>query len=240
MNENLIKLIKNPWTTRAAIGITAFGSGVIVGYFLGRRRDFEFDPESEQLELNFEIKESFTEQMNTNGITPVVIDQEAYAAIIEQHQAVVVEIIPEAEPDPGPDVVTTSIFAGDDEDWDYEQEVRNRGNMAPFVLHKDEFYAEELGYTQTTLTYYEGDDIMVDQEEAPVYNYHLVTGPLRFGHGSGGDPNVFYVRNHKNKAEYEIIHDSGMYSREVLGLEIDPNERVKDIQHSGLRRFRPE
>lgn len=140
-------------------------------------------------------------------------------------------------------VVTESVFAGDDDDWNFELEMMQRSATEPYILHKDEFYAEEKGYTQTTLTYYDGDQIMADQEDAPIYNHEKVTGPLRFGHGSG-DKNVVYVRNDRLKAEYEILYDSGLFSVEVLGLDIPNNQRVRDnprdrdLRHSNYRKFR--
>lgn len=144
---------------------------------------------------------------------------------------------PEEEP-----TVTASVFS-DDDDWDHDEEVRKRTTTEPYILHKDEFWAEEKNYTQTTLTYYDGDQILVDQDEAPIYNHDRVTGPLKFGHGSG-DKNVVYIRNDKLKAEYEILFDSGLYTVEVLGLDIPDNARVRDrprdreIRHSSYRKFR--
>lgn len=127
--------------------------------------------------------------------------------------------------------IARSIFAGTDSEWDYEKELQTRTSSEPYVLHKDEFYANELDYVQVTLTYYNGDDILVDEDDTPVYNYHQVVGQTKFGHGSG-DPNVVYVRNDKRKAEYEILFDPGMYSKEVLGLDIERNTRANDLRHS--------
>lgn len=114
------------------------------------------------------------------------------------------------------EVVNVFASSGDD-DWDYEEELKNRTTEAPYVIHKDEFWAEESGYDQTTLTYFAGDDILVDDRETPIYDYKSVIGELKFGHGSG-DPNVFHVRNDRHRAEYEVLRDRGHYSIEVLGL----------------------
>lgn len=128
--------------------------------------------------------------------------------------------------------IAHSIFAGTTTEWDYDEELKKRTNAIPYVLHKDEFYGEEKrdeGYSQTTLTYYAGDDIMCNEDDTPMYNYSSIVGELKFGHGSD-DPKVFYVRNCRRKAEYEIIHDPGIFSVEVLGLEIENNDRVKALQ----------
>lgn len=135
------------------------------------------------------------------------------------------------------EVVTHSIFAGNDDEWNYAVEIRKRNTKEPCVIHKDEFFTDEKGYAQSTLTYYSGDDILVDEDDTPIYNHADVTGPLLFGHGSG-DSNVVYIRNDKRKAEYEILRDPGLYSVEVLGLSIEKNDRVKELKHSKNMRFR--
>lgn len=129
-----------------------------------------------------------------------------------------------------PEVISQSIFANGSPGWNYEEELKQRHTERPYIIHKDEFYTEESGYTQTTLTYYAGDNIMVDQEDVPVFNYETVTGPLLFGHGSE-DPNVVYVRNDRRQAEYEILLDHGSYTIEVLGYEAE-EEQARDIRHS--------
>lgn len=144
--------------------------------------------------------------------------------------------------DPEDEPITQSVFSEYD-GWNLEEEMRRRSDTQPYILHKDEFWADEKNYTQTTLTYYDGDNILADEEEAPIYNHERVTGPLKFGHGSG-DKNVVYIRNDKLRAEYEILYDSGLFSVEVLGLDIPDNARVRDrprdrdLRHSNYRKFR--
>jgi hypothetical protein len=123
--------------------------------------------------------------------------------------------------------VVINIFKNDD-GWDYEQELNNRSNEEPYILHVDEYIGEEMGFKQETLTYYEGDDIMADITDTPVYNWPTVTGPLKWGHGSK-DQNVVYVRNEKLRKEYEILRHSGSFETEVIGLE------ETELQHSVLK-----
>ena len=131
-----------------------------------------------------------------------------------------------------------SIFNGEDDIWDQEFEEQHRSPTEPHVIHKDEFWREEMGYTQTTVTYYVGDDILVDQEDVPVYNYQETTGELKFGHGSG-DQNVVYIRNDRLKAEYEVIRDRGSYEVVILGLQAEEDLERSSLKHS-LTRFRPD
>lgn len=117
--------------------------------------------------------------------------------------------------------------------WDYDREVRNRSREIPFVLHKDEFDAEEDA-TQITVTYFEGDDVLVDEKDEVITKKDEAVGMdnlSQFGHGSG-DPNVVYVRNAHLGVDYEILRHKGHYAKEVLGLE------EESLEHSARPRRR--
>jgi hypothetical protein len=135
------------------------------------------------------------------------------------------------------DVVHSSVFAHDD-DWDYEQELAKRDPEQPYILHKDEFFEGEKGFPQITLTYYQGDDILVDDHENIVPNAKTVVGEMKFGHGSG-DRNVVYVRNEVLGAEYEVLLSQGEYTIEVLGLEAEAQYEKRDGKQEAPR-FRGE
>lgn len=139
--------------------------------------------------------------------------------------------------------VPSNVFAGDNDDWDYEAELARRDPSGPYIIHADEFHNDERGFSQSTLTWYAGDEILSDDEDPqqPIYNYSDVIGPLRFGHGSGGDPNVFHVRNEKTKSEFEILKDPGYFKVEVLGYEIEDAAQSQDLKHAqSPRRFQME
>jgi hypothetical protein len=147
---------------------------------------------------------------------------------------------PEEETTDVENVRKANAFATAGDNWDLLKELRGRTESAPYVLHKDEFYANEKGYSQHSLTYYAGDGIMAveDDDDRIVYNHDSVVGELKWGHGSG-DPLIVYVRNDKFRAEYEITHVDGLFSVEVGGMDIPDNERVRNLEHSGEpRRFR--
>lgn len=182
-----------------------------------------------------ELRERTRELLEKKGSVPVSevvvkepaiveIDGEPFEAEDDEHLKVIGspgEVTP----------VRRNAFAADTDEWNLEEEVQKRSNDRPYVIHKDEFFEAANEYTQETLTYYMGDNIMVDEDEKPVYNHEKITGPLLFGHGTNGDPKVVYVRNDQLKAEYEILQDPGLYSVEVLGLEIEHNQRVRDLRH---------
>lgn len=257
MNERIRSIVQNPLTIPIAVGVVSFGAGVGAGYILARRTGKEAElyeipqinvelteedlEKLQELEDDLdELEEDLEEILDLPSVKPedvdefvktaletfpktVEVDGEKFEAEDEEHLKVVgspAEVTP----------IRRNAFAGNDDDWNYPEEARNRTTEAPYILHKDEFYADEKDYSQLTLTYYAGDNIMVDDDESPIYNHERIVGPLRFGHGSG-DPKVFYVRNDRMKAEYEILEDQGLYSVEVLGLEIENNQRAKDLKH---------
>lgn len=115
--------------------------------------------------------------------------------------------------------------------WDYEVELQNRKGSTPYVIHVDEYMADEAGLDQSTLTYYRGDDILTDSHDVPIYNHAEVTGELKFGYGSN-DPNVCYIRNPRLKSEYEILLSHGSYEVEVLGLQFE-----EELEHSSKRQL---
>lgn len=195
-------------------GLVLVGAGIALAYFLKKRK-----------------------RTYVRVVPPVVVDEDWHLGDLE--------VVPDEEDPAGifieeklaDPVEVHRIFSDTQDEWDYQEEVSRRTDAAPYILHKDEFYANERDYTQSTLTYYAGDDILVDEQDAPIYNYKNILGELRFGHGSE-DQNTVYIRSIQLKAEYEVIRDEGKYSVEVLGLEIEENARETELKHSGDRKFR--
>lgn len=248
MNEKLVRFFNKPYVIPSSIGVVAFGAGLGLGYILGKRNRYEV--------LHTVPKATLTSRENEIGdIEEDVVLDSSESVIRSEAQARLVNIDRPFKVTVGEDFlaerlapppvtiseepVTRSIFAEETDDWNYDLEEKKRSTHQPYVLHKDEFFADEKDYTQSTFTYYAGDDILCDEDDSPIYNHNDITGPLLFGHGSS-DPNVVYIRNDKRKSEYEILFDQGLYSREVLGLEIEDNQRVKDLKHSRYQKFREE
>lgn len=136
------------------------------------------------------------------------------------------EILPHiAQPE---DTTTHNIFENSDPYWNQEAEMSNRSKEAPYVIHCEEYIADEMGYRQTTVTYYAGDDILVDESEVPVHNHTGLMGELPFGHGSN-DPNIVYIRNEAIHMEWEVLRDLDSYQNVVLGESMDPDELAHSL-----------
>ena len=129
-----------------------------------------------------------------------------------------------------------SVFLGDDNEWDYDVEVPLRTPDKPYIIHREEYYANEESNSQSSLTYYAGDDVLCDEQDVPVYDYRKIVGKLEFGKGSE-DISVVYVRNEKLQAEWEILLDHGYFTAEVLGEEIEHSYERRDLKH-GVHKFR--
>ena len=110
-------------------------------------------------------------------------------------------------------------------DWNYPEELQNRSEDHPYVIHQDEFKQGESGYDQTTYTWYAVDEIMVEEgSKDPLTDIDFSVGLEnlnRFGHGTD-DVDVVFVRNDKLELEYEICRLHSSYEEEVVGL--DGNE----------------
>lgn len=132
--------------------------------------------------------------------------------------------------EPVPEVIHRNIFedrdvfASDDPEtyFDPEEEEQRRLEHPdePYVVTLDEFNANEPEYTETSLTYYDGDEVLVDERDQPVPNEAEVVGEanlLRFGHGSR-DKNVVYICNNKLQLMIEVCRSDAKYAEEVLGF----------------------
>jgi hypothetical protein len=275
MNEQMNKFL-NDNKLPLSVGLVSFVAGVGTGLLIGHIRDRrnrrdkepwtdeipkpEFPKDPEELEAyiaerekKFGIVRTSPEKAPEEELVEVQDDElsdieEVGKTFLEQKLEENAET-EEIETTASGTTVIRRQFAsslGPDDDWNYDEELAKRSEDRPFIIHKDEFYENEHDYSQITLTYYSGDDILVDEDDSPIYSHNQVVGELKFGHGSG-DPNVVYVRNDKRRAEYEVLFDPGLYSVEVLGLSIEDNQRARRVRedrgglkHSGVPKFRTE
>jgi hypothetical protein len=92
---------------------------------------------------------------------------------------------------------------------------------APYVIGVDEYMSTEVGYDQVSLTYYEGDDVVVDITDT-IVTINRVEETIgrdnltRFGELSEDD-NVVYIRCEKFNMDFEVTRSMGKYSVEVQG-----------------------
>jgi hypothetical protein len=131
---------------------------------------------------------------------------------------------------------TRNVFL--DPSFDYDEEVKLRTPDKPYIITHDEYFAAEKEYDTQSLTYYEDDDTLVNENDKPVDDLDLVGEDhlARFGHGSK-DRKIVYVRNDKLGIDFEIVLAKGSYL-EALGLGPEPNELKHSNQRDARRAFR--
>lgn len=104
--------------------------------------------------------------------------------------------------------------------WNWDEEKANRNHRIPYVIHVDE--RGEADFDSLTYTYYEGDDVVVDEGNNIVTARDEIVGNHnlgRFGHGGTKDPNVVYIRNDHLALEIELVRDPGDFAEEVHGIQ---------------------
>lgn len=261
MGINIGQILNNKTAKYIGVGLIAFSGGTGFGYFIGRKKnnsesdsmtDKSDSEENGQLSLfehypilrsnvPTEWKDETFKIPNINIERPWVretldVEDEKMTTTktwgLDNPEEVVVE--------PENTEVYVNVFKSSDDQWDYEAELAVRNENAPYVIHRDEFVLEEMGYEQTTVTYYAGDDIMTDVNDVPIYNHASMIHPLKFGHGSG-DQNVVYIRNESLELEWEVLLHNGRYAVEVLGLEVERHYETTNLAHShSVLKFRDE
>ena len=225
-------MLQNKWSQIAAVAVVAFAGGSAGGYILGKKRGSvtvvpPMEPGTKQLTIFDEeaqpdpvIEKDHSSELNTEH--PPVIKYDEISVSAPETAAMIED-----------DRVTVNVFTNDDGDWDHEVELSQRQSEVPYILHVDEFVENDFDFTQETVTYYAGDDIMVDSHDVPMYGHAGIMGDLRFGHGSK-DPSIVYIRNEALQMEWEVMLHTGMYSVEILGQEAD-QEIEEEIRHSNRR-----
>lgn len=156
---------------------------------------------------------------------------------------------PEEEPYVIPEQVNRNIFEEEgaqempenaEELW--AKELAARLEDFPYLISSTEFYENEYGWRQISLTYYAGDRVLADDRDEHIPDIGRTVGQnnlARFGHWSG-DARLVFVRNHPLQTEFEIALSDGKYSVEVMGEDDTPvqnNVRTRVTNNSPRDRF---
>lgn len=120
------------------------------------------------------------------------------------------------------------------DEFDPEKEVRDPN--IPYVISREEYDENPNDNEQAMLTYFAGDDTLVDEDEHQIDDVKENIGEdalKRFGHGSY-DSSIVYVRNERRGVDYEVTRSNDTYIHAVFG--VDPDETDETIiRHSGRR-----
>lgn len=90
----------------------------------------------------------------------------------------------------------------------------------PFVISREDFDDTYSHFDKITITYYEDDDVLADEQDEVIPDIDAVVGYDslgRFGDMSDDD-NIVYVRNGRLGSDYEIVLAQESYTESVLGI----------------------
>lgn len=211
-------------------GVGYFVGGVCFGAAIGFFFGYRFNREKIRAEIFKESEEELDKIREVYRQKAVAAQEKrSVEEIIEERGYSKNEITSEDQVRPLPPPVP--IFSKPEsavshEGWNYPEEMQNRSPEHPYVVHQDEFFDPETGYSQVTYTYYALDDVLVGEDERPIPHADLIVGQdnLKFGHGSD-DENVVFIRNDKLELEMQVCRlPNGSYEQDVMGLEHSNDE----------------
>lgn len=123
--------------------------------------------------------------------------------------------------------IVKNVFTAEEyPDDKFEDTVVERGDI--YEIDFNSFNENIDEFEQLTLTYYEKDKVLTDENDEPVPHIANILGDVldnRFVEG-----NVIYVRNENTSADYEVIIEEGSFVEIVLGYsnaeEAHPNRHA--------------
>lgn len=263
--EDVVEVIEEAWvgeftrrellTQYGFVALIAAGVGGVGAYFLARRHmETKYE---EILASEIASAKAFYQNLNKDASPEETAEkltgkkEETYRSLEDAAEALRTyqggETDDPEEPEDEESVVVESsvnVFLQNQADpsFDYEAEVAHRSPDKPYVITQEEFFQNEENFSQVTITYYQGDAVLADENDEEIPYPDPVVGEKnldRFGHGSG-DPRVVYVQNDRLSAQYEILLSDGKFVHEVLGLQHSDGGSRGRQQRNELRRFRGE
>lgn len=239
-----VTVVKNNPALLVGVGVAGAAAGAAVAYFVTRKymtTKYESIIESEVAQAkefysalskkdDYETPEAAARKLGVEtGLAeaPAKAASDAIRALKNYQPS---NDISEEEPK----AVVNNIFVNSQpiEDYDFEAEANNRDYSRPYIISQEEFMENEPEHDQNTVTYYEGDDVLVDERDDVIEDTDGTVGDdnlTRFGHGSK-DNNIVYIRNEIRDVDFEVVRSRGKYAKEVLGFDDD------DLQQPTRRR----
>lgn len=115
----------------------------------------------------------------------------------------------------------------------------DRDPHRPYVITESEYRIDRPDQEKISITYYQGDDTLVDEKDAYIPDADGTVGleNLQFFGLASNDERILHIRNERVGADFEVALNDGQYSREVLGFGIE--ESMVRESKKGIKKMRP-
>lgn len=261
---DVVEVVRNSPVVLTVVGVLGLAAGATAGYLFARNRLREYyedlasqeiaearefyaglnkvtvegEPLSPQDILEQTSPEAVEAVRRYRGETPAESEEDVAPALDEEDEAAISRLEDKARKDRAEEreEKSTNVFV--DPTFDISEEVKHRTSEQAYVITHDEYFAGDLDYDTIQLTYFEGDDTLVGEDDKPVDDLTTINEDnlARFGHGSK-DKNIVYVRNEKLETDYEITLSTQSYL-EALGLGPEPKELRHGNRNAQMNRRR--
>lgn len=230
--------MSNPKVLYSAFTLAGAAVGAVGTYFIGLKQvekrlaleyEKQIEAEMDNLDNYYRMKHKAKEYSTPEKAVKALVEPEPEEEPVddrasrEEYEKKAAKYMNKTE-DPeseGLVKVSRNVFTNVPEDeWDQDEENKTRDPNRPYVISYEEYIEQDPKYSQSELTYYEGDNIVADEADEPIDDEDGLYGGdetlRKFGHGSQ-DPNVVYVRNEKIALEMCITKTGGSFEEAVFG-----------------------
>lgn len=222
-----------------AVGLVCFSAGAAISYFVAKKRFNDIA----KVEIE-EAKQYYSRMTKPASPSALAQDIDEDGSSGEELQELITDYQSEDEVEQARSRVEevtgrtvevrvpkddTNIFieSQTSPNFNYAEEVKLRTEDDPYVITVDEYEEGERDFEQISLTYYEEDDLLVDDGDQAVADVDIVVGQAnlnRFGHGSK-DNNIVYIRNEHLETDFEVCRAEGSFARHLGFIEHSYRDR---------------
>lgn len=155
------------------------------------------------------------------GMDDGKVDYTAYSRTPEQ-QAVIDRALEENATEKVVSVFDQAAPAVWDAHWQSEHRAALAEGQRRYIIHEDEYHENEGEFQDRRIMFFEGDNMLVDEDDTPILDVQGIVGEtnLQFGLGSN-DSDVVHVRNDDIQVIFEITRHSGNWSDEQMQAEME-------------------
>lgn len=216
--------MENSTVAALAVGL----AGAAVGFALGFRYGVKKTGEAAQIAVENEIKAAreFYEGLYESRVkrTTVSVDEVAAALPATKHVITSYNRVTKQE--------TTAPFIPDvprdEELLPLDVDPRTIPGVEPYLITDHEF-TDSLGFVQITLYYFEGDGVLVDDQDVPIDDSNYILGDQNLTAWGliSGDENTIFIKNKMNDTVYQVIRHPGTFIDAQSGYPSGAIENVK-------------